>query len=458
MCIAAYWCCTVSPHFIFAVVSEALLYSKLRIESWKMRKFNQKLICVSIATLALTACGGGGSSSNNDSYNSNSSDSEEHDHESSILVSQSSTTTLSLLEEGELEALDDAAAGNGARLVLSETAAFAAVLSSGTVNFVHGLHDDDEEEASSAEGGEGHEEEASVLDFSLTGSEVITTSGHFAVLAEGSTTFIEYDELENDMPNTEVTSSLNVIESYPALILDEEHDLKLLFDGVDALVYEGSTQGEIFTCATPTSLGQTSELVVVSCETKAIALVIAEDSAGEHTITELPVSLDGASQNYVWRAEGHVIVGFEPNTTNYAVIELDDSAGTVEVVKGSDSDTFEFTENICEIKLDSAEQEILAISEFGIFVALDHEGSELKSIELDFSTESSCDAFVMASAAKTALLVDNNAQKGYEIDVDDLVNNPNEYHVHEDFDIGVNDITDMVLFHEKDKVEDEHDH
>jgi hypothetical protein len=453
MCIAIYWCCTVSPYFIFTVVSEALLYSKLRIESWKMRKFNQKLICVSIATLALTACGGGSSSNNNS--NSNSSDGDEHDHESSVLVSQSNTTTLSLLEEGELEALEDAAAGNGATLVLSETGAFAAVLSSGTVNFVHGLHDDDEEEASSDEG---HEEEASVLDFSLTGSEVITTSGHFAVLDSGSTTFVEYGDLETITSASESTSDLSVTESYPALILDEEHDLKLLFDGVDALVYEGQEQEKSFTCATPTSLGQTSELVVVSCGANVAALVVTEDSAGEHTLTDSILDLDGTDENYVWRAEGHVIVGFEPNTTNYAVIELNDSADTVEVVKGSDSDTFEFTENICEIKLDSAEQEILAISEFGIFVALDHEGSELKSIELDFSTESSCDAFVMASAAKTALLVDNNAQKGYEIDVDDLVNNPNEYHVHEDFDIGVSDIADMVLFHEKDKVEDEHDH
>jgi hypothetical protein len=453
MCIAIYWCCTVSPYFIFTVVSEALLYSKLRIESWKMRKFNQKLICVSIATLALTACGGGSSSNNNS--NSNSSDGDEHDHESSVLVSQSNTTTLSLLEEGELEALEDAAAGNGATLVLSETGAFAAVLSSGTVNFVHGLHDDDEEEASSDEG---HEEEASVLDFSLTGSEVITTSGHFAVLDSGSTTFVEYGDLETITSASESTSDLSVTESYPALILDEEHDLKLLFDGVDALVYEGQEQEKSFTCATPTSLGQTSELVVVSCGANVAALVVTEDSAGEHTLTDSILDLDGTDENYVWRAEGHVIVGFEPNTTNYAVIELNDSADTVEVVKGSDSDTFEFTQNICEIKLDSAEQEILAISAGGTFVALDHEGSELKSIELDFSTGSSCEDFVMASAAKTALLVDNNAQKGYEIDVDDLVNNPNEYHVHEDFDIGVSDIADMVLFHEKDKVEDEHDH
>jgi hypothetical protein len=160
----------------------------------------------------------------------------------------------------------------------------------------------------------------------------------------------------------------------------------------------------------------------------------------------------------VWRADGHVIVGFEPNTTNYAVIELDDSTGNVEVVKGSDSDTFSFTQNICEIKLDSKEQDILVISELGTFVALGHEGNMLKTIVLDFSTESSCVDFVMASAAKTVLLVDNSIQKGYEIDVDEAETSPNSYHIHEDFNLDVNDIAQMVIFHEKDGVDDEHDH
>jgi hypothetical protein len=453
LCAAIILCGTVSPYFISTVASGALLYLKKRIESWKMKKFNQKLIWVSIVTLALTACG-----SNDDSASSSSND--EHDHEFSILVSQSNTSTLSLLEEGPLEALDDAAAGNGATLVLSETAAYAAVLSSGTVNFVHGLHDEEEEEETSSEDTDaGHEEEAHVLDFSLTGSKVITTSGHFAVLDSGTTTFVAYDDLETITSASEDTSGLSVTEIYPALILDEEHDLKLVFDGTDAVVYEGLTQEHSFTCATPTSLGQTDELIVVSCGTEVITLVVEENSASEHTFTDSTLTLDGTDENYVWRADGHVIVGFEPNTTNYAVIELDDSTGNVEVVKGSDSDTFTFAQNICAITLDSAKQDILAISAGGAFVALGHEGNVLKTIALsDFSAGSDCDDFVMASAAKTVLLVDNNAQKGYEIDVDEPEANPNGYHVHEDFDLDVSDIVDMVIFHEKDGVDDEHDH
>jgi hypothetical protein len=187
--------------------------------------------------------------------------------------------------------------------------------------------------------------------------------------------------------------------------------------------------------------------------------VVEENSASEHTFTDSTLTLDGTDENYVWRADGHVIVGFEPNTANYAVIELDDSTGNVEVVKGSDSDTFTFAQNICAITLDSAKQDILAISAGGAFVALGHEGNVLKTIALsDFSAGSDCDDFVMASAAKTVLLVDNNAQKGYEIDVDEPEANPNGYHVHEDFDLDVSDIVDMVIFHEKDGVDDEHDH
>jgi hypothetical protein len=451
LCAVIYLYGTVSPYFIFTVVSEALLYSKLRIESWKMKKFNQTLIWVSIATLGLTACG----SSDNDSKEALN---DEHDHESSILVSQSTTTTLSLLEDGSLEALEDAAAGNGATLVLSESGAYAAVLSGNTVNFVHGLHDE-EEEAASDEADAGHEEEAHVLDFSLTGSKVITTSGHFAVLNSGSTAFVEYGDLGTITSASEDTSGLSVTETYPALILEEEHDLKMVFDGVNAVVYEGLTQEHSFACATPTSLGQTSELIVVSCGANVAALVVAENAAGEHTFTGSTLTLDGTAANYVWRAEGHVIVGFEPNTINYAVIELDDTAGTVEVVKGSDSGTFAFSQNICEIKLDSKTQDILTISAGGTFVALGHEGNVLKTIALsDFSAGSDCINFVMASATKAALLIDNKAQKGYEIDVDEVESNPNGYHVHEDFDLTVSDITGMVLFHEKNGAEDQHDH
>jgi hypothetical protein len=446
----------------------ALLYLNLRIENWKMKKYNQNLLWISITTLALTACGGGNSNSND-----NISEKDEHDHEFSILVAQNNTSTLSLLEEGELEALDRDAAGNGATLVLGETGAYAAVLASNTINFVHGLHDEDEEEEEE-NNEEEHEEEAHVLDFTFTGSDVshvITTGGHFAVLDAGSTTFIEYDELENDMPATEVVD-LGVTETYPALMIDEEHELVMVFDGTDAKLYEDTTEEDSFACANPSSHGQTDELVVVSCGAGALALVIEENEENEkneeneeneknkategHTFTSSALTLDGTASKYVWRAQGHVIVGFEPGTSNYAIVELDDDAGEPVVVKGSDDSAFTFEKNICDMQLDSEEQDILAMTLDGTFVALDHEGIELKSIELDFSAASTCGDFIMAPAAKTALVVDNKAKKGYEIDMEESESGSATYHLHEDFDLTVSDIANMVVFHEKDESEHEH--
>jgi hypothetical protein len=425
---------------ISVVISGALLSLNLRMENWKMKKYNQNLLWISITALALTACGGGSSSSGDDIG-----EVDEHDHEFSILVAQNNTSALSLLEEGELEVLDDAAAGNGATLVLGETGAYAAVLASNTINFVHGLHDEDEEEKE-----EEHEEEAHVLEFELTGSDVITTGGHFAVLAAGSTTFIEYDELENDMPATEDTDALSLTETYPALMIDEEHEVVMVFDGTDAKFFEDTTEEASFACSNPSSHGQTDELVVVTCDEGALAVVIEEDdSTGEHTFTDSILTLNGTVANYVWRAQGHVIVGFEPSTSNYAIIELEDETVTV-------SNPFEFSTNICDMQLDSEDQDILAMTLGGTFIALDHEGIELKSIELDFSAASTCGDFIVASAAKTALVVDNTAQKGYELDLEESESGSATYHLHEDFDLTVSDIASMVIFHEKD--ESKHDH
>ncbi|NVK37183.1 MAG: hypothetical protein HWE18_04600 [Gammaproteobacteria bacterium] len=408
-----------------------------------MYLFKQKLLWVSAASLALTACGGSSSSSS----------SSEEEHDISILVSQSNTTSLSLLEEGALETLDEAAAGNGAKLVLSENGAFAAVLANGTVNFVHGLHEEEE-------GEEAHEEdeheEAHVLTHNLTGTDiaVVPSNGHFAVLVDGDTTFIEYAELENETPATEDTSGLSVDEVYPALMLDEAHDLKLVFDGTNAKVFEANTEEYSFACANPSSHGQTSELVVVSCDEGAVSLLI-EEGETEHVITsEVLADLDGVDEDYIWRAQGHVIAGFVPNSTDYAIVEHDETNGIL-VVKGSDDGTNVFSENICDLQLDTTDGDVLTLTAGGKFVALDHEGAVLKTIALDESAQTSCGDLVLASASKAVVVIDNNVLKGYGIDVDEPETNPAGYHVHERFDLNVSDIASMVIFHE---VGETHDH
>jgi hypothetical protein len=331
------------------------------------------------------------------------------------------------------------------------------VLANTTVNFVHGLHDDEEEDHDEEE----HEEEAHVLDYSLTGSQVITTGGHFAVLDAGTTTFIEYDELENDTPATEVVD-LGVTETYPALMIDEGHELVMVFDGTDAKLYEDTTEEASFTCATPTSHGQTDEFVVVSCGAGALALVIEEDeTTEEHTFTNSTLTLDGTASNYIWRAEGHVIVGFEPGTSNYAIVELDESGLTpsVVVVEGSDTGTVEIERTICDIKLDSEEQDVFVLGAGDTanagdkLVVLSHEGELLQNVTLNELTDTTCDDLVMTSASSNALVVNNSVQKAYDIDAHDSDN----YHVHSEYDLLVGDIASVVIFHEKDEDAD-HDH
>lgn len=414
-----------------------------------MKTFKQNLLWVSLTAVALTGCG-----SSSDDHNDH--EDHDHEHEFSILVSQANTTTLSLLEEGELEALDDAAAGNGASLVLSKTGAYSAVLANGTVNFVHGLHEDhDEEEEDHEESEEEHEEEehgheeAHVLEFSLTGSQVIATGGSFAVLNGGSTTLVFYDELEKETPATVNTSSLSITETYPTLLLllDEDHELVMVFDGTDAFVNEGTTLETLFACANPSSHAQGHELIAVACD-EGVSVLVVEGGEAEHIETYTDTELDGTAANYVWRAMGDVIVGFEAGTTNYAVIEHDETTEEVVVIQGSDTGTFAFDANICDIQLDTHSSDILAITAAGQFVALDHEAQSIRSITLDESAQSTCDDFVLAAAAKAAVVVDNAAQIVFEIDVDDIESNPNGYHVHGRETLTVNDIASMVIFHE----------
>lgn len=424
-----------------------------------MKTFNKNLLWLSIATLALSGCGSSNSSDD-------SSDDHDHEHESSILLSQTGTTALSLLEDGELEVLDDAAAGNGATLVLSENGAYAAALSSGTstVNFIHGLHEEEEEEDEDHDEEEHEHEEAHVLDFSLDGSQVITTNGHFAVLNSGSTTFVEYDELETI---TVVPDAINVgVEEYPALMIDEDHDVVMVFVGDEAVIYEdGTATDDSFACATPTSHGQTDELVVVSCDEGALAVVIEEDEATEeHTFTKKDLTLDGTASDYIWRAQGHVIVGFAPETTDYAIVELDESGATPEVVvvEGGDTGSVDLSRNICDIQLESEEQDVLVLvagdttNAGDKLVVLDHEGEQRISVTINSSTDTNCDNLVMASASKNALVVDNSARKAYDIDAHEADEGSVNYHVHSTYELTVNDVASVVIFHEKD--EEDHDH
>jgi hypothetical protein len=54
---------------------------------------------------------------------------------------------------------------------------------------------------------------------------------------------------------------LSLTETYPALVIDEEHELQMVFAGGTAAFYKDglAVAGASFACATPSSHGQTDE-------------------------------------------------------------------------------------------------------------------------------------------------------------------------------------------------------
>ena len=77
--------------------------------------------------------------------------------------------------------------------------------------------------------------------------------------------------------------------------------------------------------------------------------------------------------------------------------------------------------------------------------ALNVEGERINTVTVDTSTSSDCSDYNVSISAKAMFVLDNDAFKFYELDVDD---GTVIYHVHESIDTGVSDISgSVVLFH-----------
>jgi len=378
----------------------------------------------------ISACG---------SSDNNGSGSGHEEHSLKVLVSQQNSAGLSLLEEGELEALAGSLAGNAASLLLADNGEFAAALSTSQVNFIHGA----EHEEGAAEAAEGHEE-AELLEFSLAGSKVINSAGHFSILNAGSTSFVAYDQLEQATPDIE-TLNLGVTETFPALILEEAEEVFLVFADNTATVYEaGSATQDTQACSNPTSAIQNEEYAVFTC-TQGIYAVALEEGAQEHTIEFTDLGLSG---DYLWVSQGHVVVGLnQGNTQQLQVVEHNQAEELI-------ASAINLANGVCALALDSQDGDILVVNDNGQMLALDHEGETLATISLDESNSPACSHVKLSSAAKTALVLDNDAQKLYAIDVDV---EGGSYHIHERNNVAVQDVQSMVIFHDKEDAQ-AHDH
>ncbi len=394
-------------------------------------KLLQQTSLVMLAGL-ISACGSSDNSSSATGH-------EEHGHK--ILVSQVNSDSLSLVHEGVLEAQDGNVAGNGAIILLSGNGEFAATVSAGMVNFVHG---GEHEEGHTEESAEEENEEAEILSYSLSGNQVINTLGHFSVLNAGITTLVAYEQLEATTPAVETIDVVG--QTFPALVLEEAEEVILVFANNTATVYEDDVAtNDAQACTAPTSAAQNAEYAVFSCDEGNFAVAL-EEGATDHTIEFTDLDTIGS---YAWAAQGEVVVGL--NQADKKQIRVVEHNASEELEVG----TITTTDNTCALALDSVDGDILLLNDNNQFQALNHEGTVLNTITLDDEIiQASCSDLVLATAAKTALVVNNAAPKLYVIDMEA---GATAYHIHERQILTVSDVQSMVIFHEKDDAQ-AHDH
>ena len=397
-----------------------------------------------LSTLILAACGSDDDHSHGDAH-------DEHEH--SLMISQQNTTALSFLEEGTAENLDDAAAANGARLILSNTGEQAAIETAGQVQFV-AAHHEEEEEAEEGHSEEEHDLPLSTFSVSGSGIKTINTNGHFSVLADGSSNFVPYETLSSP-------EVLNLgTEIYPALLLEETATemVVLTFIGTSMVATEiGETNSTLNAenCTVVNSVAQNAEFAVVSCD-DANFVVTLDESGVDHAVDIEPLMDTGLDQAIQWKTAAGVFIGLGADNTFY-VLEENELATLALEGEGISAPS-----GMCADAwaIDSLNGDIFTLAvepvnevNKSFLKTLDHEGNEV-SIELDQSLSSTdCSHLRMAAASQAVMVLDNNSAVVYEIDKEE---GASQYHIHGRETLSVTDIESAVTFHEVGT--DSHDH
>src|SRR5690606_21841589 len=225
-------------------------------------------------------------------------DDQDHAHSGRLLYSLTNNTTLKVYDQAEerFENLDTDATGNVAQLVLADNGLSAAVYSptKKTVQIVYsGLHT--EEETATTEAEHGEHEHAEMLSNSLDSVDrLVVTRGHFSALLNGYTRLLPTADMEAAGLNFEAALNTPASQTYPALVLEEAHDLKLFFTATTAYVYEDATEKSSFACTTPSGHAEAGELTVLNCGDGA-HFVLAEEHDGHHHFYTGAVEFDAAT-------------------------------------------------------------------------------------------------------------------------------------------------------------------
>jgi hypothetical protein len=405
-------------------------------------------LSVSIAALMLTACGG------SDDNNTASNTEDDHDHEVSqrLLFTETNSSDLTVfeLEEAVFEEVGQAAGGGG-WLLPSDDGLTAALITKTAVQFVHsGLEVHDEDEADSEE--EEHQEPyfISGVELSIDDADVVMTNNHYAVLNGSDTDFYIAEDLAEGTPEVEPLSIEGVTQTFPALILDEEHELYAVFDGTSVHIYEGETLENSFACANPADAIQNGALALVQCDAGILSLVLEEDeSSGEaslHSATILAgVDVDVKDA----QTAGDEILMYSSDAA-YLVHIHDDHAD-------AEPQSINLTgeQSLCAAALDADAEALLVVRDDKTAEVIDLTGTKaVANLTFTEATDDfSCDTLSVASGEATFIVADNSSGHLYLADSHDGA----AYHIHStvSLEAGV-EVWDTALMLAKDVETHEH--
>ena len=396
-----------------------------------------RLAAAGLFSSLLVACGSDNKSSSNG-------DGDDHDHEhGALLVSQQNSTAVSMFDEenADFDAFEGNSTITAAKFVRSDNGEFAALNGGTVVEFVG---------------------EDGFLQTTVTGDNVVATNGHFSILNNGMSSFVEVEALEDD-PETlalEAISDLGITEAevYPALMLDEDESLVMVFVSDAAKIYGGEPVAQIgadIECTDPVSTAQGHHAVIVTCSVEGVKLVQFEDEPSlSFTVSGEDVTGTNDS-DYLWTSTEHVFAGYAPGTSNYDIIHVEEN-GDIDNVDVSADGALALTANICEASIEGEDEDFLFWLEGGTFAAANNEAVPISAtglVAVDDSSSTDCSDYSFSVTEKVAFVFDNNAQKFHEIDIEE---DATFYHVHETIDTGVSDIADSVAFIEHEESGQDH--
>ncbi len=436
-------------------------------------RFSRSALSIFIASagLMLAACGGGSSSGSSTDNADDSGDHthEEHEHSGRVLFSESASTTLQVFDQAEeiLETLDGSAAANGPSLVLADNGLSAAVVNASVVQFVNaGLHEEEHEEEEGAE--EEHDEEehgheeASLIDFTLSGSSVgpvITSRGHFSVLVDGATHFVPTDDIES-VSAAETFDAAT--QSYPAVMLNEASETILVFNESEAMIGNfDSASDAVVNCSSPYLAAESEHITLFGCGSDALYFISQEGDFDEIQSVTLP---DGVSAwPTQWITNGDNIAGYSAGQIMSLSTEEDDVTETVTVTATDVTAVIsqQFTPgNFCTAAFATEESDYAAVaSDDGFLYVIDTETDSASRIQLEESNPASlaCGDLFIAPAAEGFMVVDNAAHQLYVVDKHEDASN---FHIHSIVDLSsdVSDVQDMVFMHAIEGGEHDHEH